>query len=140
MDGVDGAVVGHAEVYDPSDVPELHEVVSVYLICFKLDLLAVDIERLAGGAGGEHRLRRLGGGTAQGEARQDAEPQKYRFSHSAHHDSSLPLFGVSADTTIPKPGQEVENNQCALWRKTEGETKHIAQRRRQTSRAVTHQR
>lgn len=89
MDAVGAPIVVHGEVHRSPDVTELDEVVAVDFVCLKLDPLAVHVEGLAGGRGGEDRLRRLGGGSAQGQAGEDANSHKNCFSFSAHNEFSL---------------------------------------------------
>ena len=100
VDAVGCPIVGHAEVHRLPDVPHLDEIVTMDAVRLELHLLPVDIEGLAAGDGLQVvRCRRRG--AAQGEARQNADPDHNRFPFSAHRLSSLPKFGYSAGITIP---------------------------------------
>ena len=84
VDGVGGSIIGYAEVHRLADIPELDEVVPMDVIRFELHLLAVYIEGLGGGCGGE-LLDGGAGGAAQGETSEDAEPHKDRFPFPVHN-------------------------------------------------------
>ena len=91
VDAVGSGIIGHAEVYRPADVPEPDVVAAADGVGGEGRLLAIDIECLAAGPGGEV-VRCLGGGAAQGEASEDAEPHEDRFSFPVHDDSPFSFY------------------------------------------------
>ncbi len=60
--------------------------------------------------GGE-MIRRLGGGTAQGETGKDAEPHKYCFPFSVHAVSLLSVFGKQHHIEEPSRSREQSEQQ-----------------------------
>ena len=74
-----GGIIGHAEVHFSADVSEPDVVVTADAVGGEGSSLAVDVERLAAGSGGEV-VCRLGGGAAQGKASEDADAYKNCFS------------------------------------------------------------
>ena len=114
VDGVSGGIVVHAEVHRPADVPQTNVVAVPDGVGGEGSSLAVDVERLAAGSGGEV-VCRLGGGAAQGEAGEDAEPHKDCFPLSAHSNSPFRLlcaFGKQHNTEAPgrSPDYSLEKN------------------------------
>ena len=101
-----GAVPVDVEAHGLAHIPELDEIVAMDLICLHLDPLSVHIDGLGTEAGGE-TAGRLGGGPAQGHAREHAhgEGDNCSFFHSVWP----PFCHVgTADATLPQQGAEVE--------------------------------
>ena len=110
VDGVGDSIVGHPKIHGPADVPEFDVVVSSNVVGGHGDLLAVHVDGLAAGPGGEV-VRRLGGGAAQRETGEDAKPHKNCFLCSFHDDSPFSCNVPLANTTMLEDRQEVKNNQ-----------------------------
>jgi len=89
-DSVGGTVICDAKIHRFPDVREFYEVIAVDFVCLELDPLAVHAEGLACGYGGK-LLDGGAGGAAQGQAGENTNSHKYRFSFSAHDVLSLPF-------------------------------------------------
>ena len=137
VDAVVGGVIFHAEVHRFPNVPELDEVVAMDGVCLELDPLAVHVEGLAGGRGGEGYVRRLGR-AAQGKAGENTHSHKNHFSFSAHN-----LFSLRFLWCFGKQHNTKELGRSLLYSKQTMEKKRVQNEANytvQASRATTHQR
>ena len=84
VDAVGGRVIGYAKIHRPADVPEPDVVAPADEVGGERCLLAVDVECLGAGSGGEI-VCRLGRWATQRKTRQNPNPHKDCFSFSASH-------------------------------------------------------
>ena len=94
VDAVGSRIIGHAEIYSLADVPEPDVVASADEVCGERCLLAVDVECLCAGPGGEI-VCRLGRRPTHRETCQNPDPHKNYLSFSASHNGISLQYGVA---------------------------------------------